>query len=1012
MEIEDYEETYELRRQIYHTLMPFRVREILLVSSLYDAFIIEEEGLISELIIGEYQHLLLSSSPRITRVSSGKKALAKLKGRKYDLVITMSKNIGMDPFDFGKKIKKRRPNLPVVLLAIDSADVNLIEQKDDGRSINKSFFWTGDPTLFLAIIKFVEDNRNASSDTVNGNVRVIIMIEDSIRCYSLILPLILTEVVKQTQRILSEDLNEMQRLLTRKARPKILLAETFEEGMALYAQYKEYVLGIISDVNFKHNGKLDPNAGYDLVQYVRKEDKYMPILLQSFIPENREKAESIDAHFLDKNSPTILEDFQHFLLRYLGFGDFIFLLPKDGKQLEKTRENKRLEDVHVQTTDIARASNMKEFQQALQEIPLESLQFHISRNHFSNWLMARCEFKLAMKLRPLKASDFTDLNEVRMYLVDMFNESRGERQRGAIADFSQQNFEMNSSFTRLRGDSLGGKGRGIAFMSALLARYNLEEKYKDVKITIPNTVVIGTLEFDRFISDNNLIRVLDEKDITDDEIAEAFLQGKICDELKKDLNKILQHFKSPLAIRSSSLLEDSQNHPFAGLYSTYMLPNSHEDDAVRLEQLCRAIKLVYASVFFKDARIYIESTAAKTEEEKMAVLIQEMVGKDYGGRFYPTFSGVAQSYNFYPVSHQSAEDGIVSVAVGLGKSVVGGEKVLRFSPRYPEIMPEFSTPSDVLENSQKMLYVLDTSKKNFKLSGEDDITLKKLEIGDIKRDGTLDSIASAYDRIDGVIRDGLSNECPPLITFSGILKYDVFPLASILKDILDIGRRGMGCAVEVEFAVVLDKENKEPPTFALLQIRPFVISHEFSEITWDENVDSKNIFIQSSKALGNESMDNIQDIVYVPHEGFDSSKTVEIADEVGRINKGLVKTSTPYILIGPGRWGTQDRWLGMPVRWRQISGVKVMVETALEDFNIQPSQGTHFFQNIISRGIGYINIPFDSKDCLIDWKWLKEQKIKKELKFVKHVHLPAPLTIKIDGRSGRAMILKSKTTHV
>jgi hypothetical protein len=666
------EGTFELRSQTYHALMPFKVREILIVSSLYDAFIIEEEGLISELVIGQYQHLLLSSPPRVTRVYSGEKALLKLKENHYDLVITMSKHIGMDPYDFGKKIKKLHPNLPVILLATDTVDINLAQQNGTEKGIDTTFFWTGDSTLFLAAIKYVEDSINACYDTVNGNVRILLMLEDSIHHYSMFLPIIYTEIVQQTRRSISEDLNEMQRLLRRRARPKILLARTFEEGMALYEQYKEYVLGIITDVNFKKKGKADPNAGYKFAKQIKKDSKFIPILMQSSEPKNRTKADAIGAYFLDKNSPSLVQDFQHFLLNQLGFGDFIFLMPKemkkDGKKKQETTEGA----IHHQTTEIARASNMFEFEHILQKVPLKCIQYHSDRNDFSNWLMARCEFKAAMKLRPKKSSDFTDLNEVRKHLVGIFNESRREKQLGAITDFSQQNFEFDSSFTRIRGDSLGGKGRGIAFMRSLLTRYDLEKKYPNIKITVPSTVVIGTLEFERFISDNNIIGVINREDITDQEIAKVFLKSKICDELKTDLSKVLHHFKSPLAIRSSSLLEDSQSRPFAGIYSTYMLPNSHKNDAIRLKQLCQAIKLVYASTFFKESRAYIESTSSKIEEEKMAVIIQELVGNDYGGRFYPTFSGVAQSYNFYPVSHQTFEDGIASIAVGLGKTVVGG----------------------------------------------------------------------------------------------------------------------------------------------------------------------------------------------------------------------------------------------------------------------------------------------------------------------------------------------------
>ena len=998
------EQTIDIRSKTYHALMPFKVREILIVSSLYDAFIIEEEGLISELVIGQYQHLLLSSPPRVTRVYSGQKALSNLKKNHYDLVITMSKHIGMDPFEFGKKIKKLHPDVPVVLLATDVADAIIAEEKNSEGGIDKTFFWTGDSTLFLAIIKYIEDSINAKFDTVNGEVRVLLFLEDSIRHYSIFIPVIYTEIVQQTRRSISEDLNEMQRLLRRRARPKILIAQTYEEGMRLYNQYKDYLLGIISDFNFEKGGKKDSNAGYNFVKKIKKESKFLPILMQSSDPKNREKADIIGAYFLDKNSKTIVQDFQHFLLNHLGFGDFIFLMPQ---KIKKTKvKTTKIEGEYILTKEIARASNMWEFERLLPKIPLESIKYHGERNDFSNWLMARCEFKPAMKLRKYKVSSFKDLDAVRSHLISIFNESRREKQLGAITDFSQQNFEFDSSFTRIRGDSLGGKGRGIAFMRTLLLKYDLEKKYPNVKITVPSTVVIGTLEFERFISDNKLFNFVNNDNISDQKIAEAFLKGKICDELKDDLSKVLKHFKSPLAIRSSSLLEDSQSRPFAGIYSTYMLPNNDKNKSVRLNQLCQAIKLVYASTFYKESRAYIESTSSNIEEEKMAVIIQELVGNEFGGNFYPTFSGVAQSVNFYPVGHQRFEDGAASIAVGLGKTVVGGEKVLRFSPKYPNVLPDFSTSEEILKNSQRDLYVLDTSHKNFVFTEKDDITLKKLNIEDIKRDGTLGYITSTYDINDGIIRDNFSYDAPQIVTFAGILKFDMFPLASIIKDILEIGQKGMGGPIEIEFAVTLGEDGKSSPTFAILQLRPLVLTHEHCEIRWGEKLDDKKIFIHSDSALGNGVIKTIKDIVYISPDTFDSSKTVEIANEVGILNQILLDNKMKYLLIGPGRWGTQDRWLGVPVKWSQISNVGVMVETALKDFDIKPSQGTHFFHNIISRGIGYINVPYNSSEFFINWNWLENIKPIKEFKFVRHVRLSKPLTIKLDGKCGHALILK------
>lgn len=991
--------------QTFHNLMPFKVREILLVSSIYDAFIVEEEGLISELVIEEYRHLLLSSPPRVTQVTSGEEALSSVKNHQYDLIITMSKNIGMDPFEFGKKIKIECPHLPVIILATDTSDLHVCQEHVDEKGIDKAFFWYGDSSLFMAIVKYVEDKINVDYDTINGNVQVIIILEDSIRDYSMLIPIIYSEIVQQTQRSISDDLNEMQRLLRRRARPKILLAKNYEEGILLYNKHKNYILGVISDVKFPIKGKLNAHAGHNFIKHVKENNAFVPTMLQSTDLKNRTRAEKLGAFFIDKNSPTLIKDFEHFLLKHLGFGDFIFLKPLN---VHKTNETDKIH--HIQTKEITKASDIKEFENALQKVPLESIRFHANRNDFSNWLMARSEFKLAKKLRPQKVSDFKTLAEMRKYLVSVFNESRREKQLGVMTEFSQQKFEFDSSYTKIGGDSLGGKGRGIAFIRTLISRYNFKEKYPNIKITVPSTVAIGTDEFDKFISDNNLqYFISDKKKISDKDIAKKFLKCKLSDELMKKLVIVLRHFKKPIAVRSSSLLEDSQNNPFAGIYSSYMLPNSHKDENIRLEQLCNAIKLIYASVFYKDAKVYIESTSAKIEEEKMAIIIQELIGNNYEGRFYPTFSGVAQSYNYYPISYQKREQGVVSIAVGLGVSVVGGEKVLRFSPYSPDIIPDFSTPDMVFQNSQKELYVLNTKRQNITLSEKEEESLEKIKISDIVNDGTLDYIASTYDRNDEMIRDNFTKEGPHLITFAGVLKYDVFPLTDILKDILEAGQYSMGSPVEIEFAVNFDPSNKKPPVFALIQIRPLVISKEQENITWEkEDLKKDDVFLYSNKALGNGLIDSITDIVYVKPETFDSSKTIEIAREIGSINEKLVKKQAQYILIGPGRWGSQDKWLGIPVVWSEISNVKVMIETVLEDFNIKPTQGTHFFQNIISRGIGYINITLNPRETYIDQNWLNNQKAEKELKFIKHIHLDRPMIIKLDGRSGHALINKPK----
>jgi hypothetical protein len=807
------------------------------------------------------------------------------------------------------------------------------------------------------------------------------------------LPIIYNEIVEQTQRSISEDLNEMQRLLRRKARPKIILASNFEEGINLFNKYKKNILGIISDVKYPRNKIVNPSAGIDFIRFVKKSNPTIPVMLQSTNSEKRKDAEKLGAYFIDKNSHTLIKDFNDFLLKYLGFGDFIFIEPENKKS--------------IKNKEIDRASNLKEFEVKLQKIPISSIRYHSNRNDFSNWLMARCEFKLAKKLRPQKVSDFKTIDEMRKYLIKVFNESRREKHLGVMTDFSQQKFEFDSSYTKIGIDSLGGKGRGIAFIRTLLNRSEIEKKYNNINITVPSTVAIGTDQFDKFISENKLQYFADDNiNLPDKKIAEIFQKSKIPTELKQKLKTVILNFKKPLAVRSSSLLEDSQNHPFAGLYSTYMIPNNHEDKKIRLEQLCQAIKLIYASVFYKEAKIYIKSTSAKIDEEKMAVIIQELLGNEYNGWFFPTISGVAQSYNFYPISYQKRKDGIVSLAVGLGYSVVGGETTLKFSPKYPEVIPDFSSTNSILKNSQKELYVLDTKNSNFKLSENENNTIEKINIFDISKFGILNNIASTYDKDDEIIRDYYSKEGPSLITFAGILKYNTFPLSEILIDLLEEGTKSMGTPIEMEFSVNFDPYDIRKPIFSIIQIRPLVISKEHTQVKWNEELIVKeNILIKSNKSLGNGIIENIHNIVYVKPEKFNSSKTVEIAKEIEIINASLDKKA--YLLIGPGRWGTQDKFLGIPVKWSDISNVKIIVEANLQNFNIKPSQGTHFFQNIISKEVGYINADLNNKENYIDWNWLKDKKPLKELYYVKHIKLNKPLKAKLDGRFGRAIIFKA-----
>ena len=970
--------------RIFHELMPFKVREILLVSSSYDAYIMEEDGSLALKIINEYHGLSLSHPPRITRVSTVEQALGLLERKTFDLVMSMPHLGGMDCNTFGEKVKDLYPALPVILLSHNVHDAVTPFDEAIPCFIDNAYVWCGDSDLLLAIVKCVEDRKNVDFDTLKAGVRVVLLVEDSAVHRSQILPIIYEALVRQTQAVLDEGLNEQHRLLKMRARPKVLIAETFEEAFRLFAKYRQNIFAVISDVRFPKGGILTDDAGIQLMQRFRDEASDLPILMLSTDPDNKEKVMAVPAVFAGKQISTMREDIQTFFLDYLGFGDFIFRMP-DG-------------------SETGRASNLNEFEQRLKTIPDESLLYHAHCNHFSHWVMARAEVALASRLHKYHFEKISDVHELREDLVFKVHALRRLRQRGVVAGFRQDSYDPEvMDFVKIGQGSMGGKARGIAFIGAQLQqRAHQDSVFAEVSVQIPQTCVITTDGFDDFIASNGLHYVDGQ---TDEEVEKAFLNATMPEWQAKDLRVYLEKIEYPLSVRSSSILEDAQFRPYAGLYSTYMLTNSDPDFEVRFSQLIEAVKLVYASTWFEGPRAFSRSID-QAGEDSMAVIIQQLAGSRYNGGFYPALSGVVQSFNYYPVSPMKSEDGIAYIALGFGKTVVEGEQSLRFSPFFPENLPQFSTTDDILKNSQHWFYSLDCSEPSaFSRSNSN---LMRREIDDAVNEHPVSLLCSTYFPEEHRIRDA---DLPgrKVLTFAPVLKYGFFPLSEVLRELMVLGREGMGCEVEIEFSVDLH-ENPSRSVFYFLQIRPIVTGSERRDVQITEEEYGRAV-LHSEKALGHGLYTSMQDIVYVKPETFATSLTREIAGEIGKINRTLQKENKKFLLIGFGRWGTADPWLGIPVQWGDISSVGAIVEIQGVGVNAEPSQGSHFFQNITSLGIPYLMIEEEGGEgekkegvhTGVEWEWLNSRDVVRETEHVRHVRLERLFVVKVNGQESEAV---------
>lgn len=969
-----------------HRLMSKRIHEVLFIASPYDLYMMEEEGLLADRISDEYTLMHLTNAPAVTRVSTAEEALDAAEHRRFDLVITgLRVGKGNNVFDMADAIKKLQPGVAVVLLSPEQGRTPTTSKQYDVAPIDKIFYWHGDTRLFLAIIKYFEDRTNAEHDCLTEQVRAIILVEDSPHFFSNYLPLIYTEIMQQTRSLIAEGATADEKLLRMMSRPKILMAENFEEAVSLYRRYRKNVLGIISDVRFPRRGKLDPEAGFAFAKMVKSDNPDVPVLLQSKDVANAYRASSLDAAYADKNSPHLLSDLSSFIKAYFGFGEFVF---RDHNGQE-----------------VGRAGTLFEMEQALAKVPDEAIEYHSQRNHFSNWLFARGEFELAVKLRPLKISDFGSVDAMRQDLIENLRDARVARRMTTIARFSELNLDRSMPFMRFGGGSIGGKGRGIGFMTKLLSAPGMAKRFKGARLVLPQTAAIGTDIFEGFLERNRLgVMAMEMGD--DTSIAKTFLKGELPPKFVGELAAFLKRMKEPLAVRSSSLSEDSLSQPFAGLYSTYLIPNNHSDFEERLRQFLAAIKLVYASTYFREPKAFMEANGISIESEKMAVIIQRIVGREHGKYYYPDVAGVAQSYNFFPVGYMNPEDGIAQLVMGLGTMAVRGERALRFCPKYPAILPQFGSARDIVARSQRTFHAVDLSDPAPRLFTDEDVTLAALDLQRAERDGVLARLGGVYSREDDVIYEGLAREGPRVVTFSQILKGALFPLAEVISEVMEVGASGMGCPVEIEFAANLPTEDT-PPSFAFLQIRPLISGEEEDEVSL-AGVEKKQCIASSVKAMGNGIFHDIRDIIYVKREVFDIGRTAEIALEIGHFNEAMVNEKGQYILVGFGRWGTANPLLGIPVAYSQISHAKVICEVATPELNVEPSQGTHFFHNITSCRIGYLSINGNGGKDFVDWKWLDRQKVIAESDFVRHVRLARPAVTKINGRESRGVILKPK----
>ena len=967
----------------FANLMNKRIYNVLLIATKYDAFMLEDDGRVDEQIFNEYTSLSLRYPPRFTQVTTEEEALAELKDRNFELIICMPNMDNRDIFAAATEIKIHYPNIPIVVLTPFSKEVSKRIANEDLSAIDYVFSWLGNAELLLAIIKLIEDKMNAPDDTASVGVQIILLVEDSVRFYSSALPHLYKFVLEQSQMFAKEALNDHQRTLRMRGRPKIKLARTYEEAVRIFNQYRDNMLGIISDMSFMHDGVKDPYAGYKFGQYVRKTGLIIPFVLESSEASNKVYAKELGASFIDKNSKSYPQDLRKKIMQRFGFGDFVILNPQ-------TKE------------EIMRIKDLKDLQKKVFQIPDDSLVYHLSRNHFSRFFYSRAMFPPAEVLKRVDVSDYKDMDEARKLIFDLIVQYRRMKNSGVVAVYQKERFDEYSNFARIGDGSLGGKGRGLAFIGAMVKRYPKLE-HDHFAVTIPKTVVICTDIFDEFMETNELYPVA-LSDVDDETILKYFLRASLPARLIEDLMAFFDVVKSPIAVRSSSLLEDSHYQPFAGIYSTYMVPKL-EDKYDMLRTLSDAIKAVYASVFYRDSKAYMTATSNLIDQEKMAIVLQEVVGNRYNDRFYPTISGVARSLNFYPIGNEKAEDGIANIALGLGKYIVDGGQTLRFSPRHPHKILQMSTMDFALRETQTRFYALDLKNLADQFSVDDSFNLLRLNLKDADADGSLKFIVSTYDPYDQVIRDGYYPGGRKILSFVNVLQHEVFPLADTLDQILHVGQDEMGRPIEIEFAVNIDPQNPGFATFYLLQVRPIVDNKEVMEedLTLVEQEDT---ILTSTSVLGHGIVTDVQDIIYVKTGAFCSSNNQSIAYDIEKMNRQFTGEEKNYVLVGPGRWGSSDSWLGIPVKWPHISNARVIVECGLENYRVDPSQGTHFFQNLTSFGVGYFTINPFKGDGWFDEGYLNSLPAVEETEYLRHVRFDKPVVIKMDGKKSLGVVLK------